>query len=161
MLIRMQIKGLMIDPITNMPIVILKDTDTNAVLPIWVGIFEANAIMLKIENIETPRPMTHDLIQNILSNMNAKVEKVVVTTLKNNTYYALIFLNLNGKTIEIDSRPSDAIALALRTESPIYVEESVIEQARNFDISSDISDSEKIKKWFENLDPQDFSKYKM
>jgi bifunctional DNase/RNase len=161
MLIRMQIKGLMIDPITNMPIVILKDTNTNAVLPIWVGIFEANAIMLKIENIETPRPMTHDLIKNILSNINAKVEKVVVTTLKNNTYYALIFLNLNGKTIEIDSRPSDAIALALRTESPIYVEESVIEQARNFDLSSDISDSEKIKKWFENLDPQDFSKYKM
>jgi bifunctional DNase/RNase len=157
----MQIKGLMIDPITNMPIVILKDANTNAVLPIWVGIFEANAIMLKIENIETPRPMTHDLIKNILSNINAKVEKVVVTKLKNNTYYALIFLNLNGKKIEIDSRPSDAIALALRTESPIYVEESVIEQARNFDLSSDISDSEKIKKWFENLDPQDFSKYKM
>jgi bifunctional DNase/RNase len=161
MLIKMQIKGLMIDPITNMPIVILKDTKTNSVLPIWVGIFEANAIMLKIENIETPRPMTHDLIKSILANLKAKVEKIVVTTLKNNTYYALIFLNVDGKKIEVDSRPSDAIALALRTESPIYVEESVIEQARNFDLSSDISDSEKIKKWFENLDPQDFSKYKM
>ncbi len=161
MLIKMQIKGLMIDPITNMPIVILKDTKTNSVLPIWVGIFEANAIMLKIENIETPRPMTHDLIKSILSNLKAKVEKIVVTTLKNNTYYALIFLNVDGKKIEVDSRPSDAIALALRTESPIYVEESVIEQARNFDLSSDVSDSEKIKKWFENLDPQDFSKYKM
>lgn len=161
MLIKMQIKGLMIDPITNMPIVILKDTEAKAILPIWVGIFEANAIMLQIEKIETPRPMTHDLLKNILVEMKAKVDKIAVTDLKNNTYYALIYLDVDGKKIQIDARPSDAIALALRTDSPIYVDESVIEQARNFDLSTDAADSEKIKKWFENLDPKDFSKYKM
>jgi len=126
-----------------------------------VGIFEANAIMLQIEKIQTPRPMTHDLIKNILKKMNAKVDKIAVIELKNNTYYALIFLDVNGKKVQIDARPSDAIALALRTESPIYVDDEVIEKARNFDLSIDSAESEKIKKWFENLDPKDFSKYKM
>ncbi|MEK7799238.1 MAG: bifunctional nuclease family protein, partial [Acidobacteriota bacterium] len=117
--LEMKIKGLMIDPITNMPIIILRDPASSAVLPIWVGIFEANAIALQIEKIITPRPMTHDLLKSMLVNMHATVEKVVITDLKENTFYALIFLNFDGKVVPIDSRPSDAIALALRSGSPI------------------------------------------
>ena len=126
--LEMKIKGLMIDPITNMPIIILRDPSSSAVLPIWVGIFEANAIALQIEKIITPRPMTHDLLKSMLVNMHATVEKVVITDLKENTFYALIFLNFDGKVVPIDSRPSDAIAVAVTCDPPlpIYVSEDVL-----------------------------------
>ncbi len=161
MLIKMKIKGLMIDPINNMPMIILKDVEGNNVLPIWVGVFEANAIALQIEKITTPRPMTHDLIKNILAKMNVKIDKIAITELKNNTYYGLIFLNVNGREVTVDSRPSDAIALALRTNSPIYVEQAVIERAKSPEMGDESPDAEKIKKWFEKLKAEDISKYKM
>lgn len=157
----MTIKGLMIDPITNMPIVILKDREGNRVLPIWVGIFEANAIALQIENISTPRPMTHDLIKNLLGDLDAAVEKVVVSDLRENTFYAMIYVNRAGSIVAVDSRPSDAIALALRTKSPIFVEESVVESAKGIDLTKDSTDSEKLQKWLEGLNPEDLGKYKM
>jgi bifunctional DNase/RNase len=159
--IEMTIKGLMIDPITNMPIVILKDSEGDRVLPIWVGIFEANAIALQIENITTPRPMTHDLLKNVLSDLEASVEKIVVSELRDNTFYAMIYLNRSGEVLAVDSRPSDAIALALRTKSPIFVEESVVESAKGMDLTKDTADSEKLQKWLESLNPEDLGKYKM
>ncbi|MEW6367971.1 MAG: bifunctional nuclease family protein [Acidobacteriota bacterium] len=159
--IEMKIKGLMIDPITNMPIVILREKEGNKVLPIWVGIFEANAIALQIENIQTPRPMTHDLLKNVIVDMKASVSKIVVNQLRENTFYALIFLEYNGELIRIDARPSDAIALALRTESPIYVEDEVIATAKTADMDQESSETERLQKWLENLDPQEMGKYKM
>src|SRR6266536_6687311 len=151
MQIEMTIKGLMVDPLTNMPIVILRDKDGQRVLPIWVGIFEANAIALQMENIPTPRPMTHDLLRNIIEDLNASVQKIVVCDLQENTFYALIYLALNGGTVAIDARPSDAIALALRTHAPIFVEDTVIDNAKPFDVATDKPDAERLHKWLESL----------
>ena len=159
--IEMVIKGLMIDPITNMPIVILKDREGERVLPIWVGVFEANAIALQIENIATPRPMTHDLLRNILSEIEADVQRIVVSDLRDNTFYAMIYLNRGGETLAIDARPSDAIALALRTKSPIFVEDAVVESAKGLDLTKETTDSERLQKWLEGLNPDDLGKYKM
>ena len=159
--IEMKIKGLMIDPITQMPIIILRDPKSDSVLPIWVGIFEANAIALQIEKIVTPRPMTHDLLKNILTGVHATVMKVVITELKDNTFYALVYLRQGERVFPIDSRPSDAIALALRAESPIFVESDVIEKAKNADLTKDAGESERIRKWLENLDPEELGKYEM
>ncbi len=161
MQIEMTIKGLMVDPITNMPIVILRDEDGERVLPIWVGIFEANAIALQIENVATPRPMTHDLLRNVIQDLKAAVEKIVVCDLKDNTFYALIHLRLGGELVAIDARPSDALALALRVRAPIYVEDTVIDNAKNIDFAPDAGDSERLTKWLESLDPEDLGKYKM
>jgi bifunctional DNase/RNase len=161
MQIEMTIKGLMVDPDTNMPIVILRDKDGEKVLPIWVGLFEANAIALQIENVSTPRPMTHDLLRNVISDLKASVQKIVVCDLQENTFYALIYLSLNGDTVAIDARPSDAIALALRTRAPIFVEDSVIDNAKTVNISSDKNDAERLHKWLESLDPEELGKYKM
>jgi uncharacterized protein len=161
MQIEMIIKGLMVDPITNMPIVILRDKEGQKVLPIWVGIFEANAIALQIENIATPRPMTHDLLRNVIEDLRASVQKIVVCDLQENTFYALIYLSLNGDTLAIDARPSDAIALALRTRAPIFVEESVIDSAKTVDFASEKADSDRLHQWLESLDPDDLGKYKM
>ncbi len=161
-----RIKGLMMDPITNSPIVILQDVEKSTLLPIWVGIFEANAIALQIERIDTPRPMTHDLIKNLVGQLDAEVEKVVVTELRENTFYALIHLfrkpagGAEGRII-IDSRPSDAIALALRTDCPIFVTDQVIQNSRNITLEKDTTDPEEVKKWLENLNPEDLGKYKM
>ncbi len=130
--VEMKIRGLMMDPVTNMPIVILKGVADSAILPIWVGIYEANAIALEIEKVQTPRPMTHDLVRNVLLGVNATVKKVVVTELKDDTFYALIWLERNGTTISIDSRPSDALALALRTDAPIFVDDSVLKSSPRF-----------------------------
>src|SRR6266581_1121955 len=141
MQIEMSIKGLMVDPITNTPIVILRDKDGQKVLPIWVGIFEANAIALQIENIATPRPMTHDLLRNIINDLDGQVDRVVVSDLKDNTFYAIIHLTVKGERVVVDARPSDAIALALRTRSPILVEETVIDNATTVDFSSERTDS--------------------
>lgn len=161
MLVEMTIKGLMVDPVTNMPIIILRDKDGQKVLPIWVGVFEANAIALQIENISTPRPMTHDLLRNVIHDLNGEVERVVVCDLKDNTFYALIYVVRPGGTVAIDARPSDAIALALRVRAPIFVEESVIEHAKTIDFTSEKSDSERLQKWLESLDPEELGKYKM
>ena len=162
MQIEMTIKGLMVDPITNTPIVILRDKDGQKVLPIWVGIFEANAIALQIENIATPRPMTHDLLRNVIHDLRAEVKKIVVCDLQENTFYALIYLAIDGRgeLVAIDARPSDAIALALRTRAPIFVEESVIDNAKPFDAATDKPDAERLHKWLESLDPDDLG-YKM
>src|SRR2546429_8960487 len=146
MQIEMTIKGLMVDPITNMPIVILRDRDGQKVLPIWVGIFEANAIALQIENISTPRPMTHDLLRNVITDLKASVQKVVVCDLQENTFYALIYLSLNGDTLAVDARPSDAIALALRTRAPIFVEDSVIDNAKTVDFGSGKNHTDPLEK---------------
>ena len=161
MLIEMTIKGLMVDPITNMPIVILKDKDGDRVLPIWVGIFEANAIALQIENVATPRPMTHDLLRNIITDLDGRVDRVVVSDLKENTFYAVIHLTVRGERIAVDSRPSDAIALALRTKAPILVEESVIDNAKTVDFTAERADNDQLQKWLESLDPEELGKYKM
>jgi uncharacterized protein len=162
MQIEMNIKGLMIDPITNMPIIILRDQEGQRILPIWVGVFEANAIALQIENVQTPRPMTHDLLKNIIDDLSAQVERIVVTELKENTFYALIHLRKNGHSIEVDARPSDAIALALRTRSPIFVEEAVIQNARSVENSRDSSmDVTRLQKWLEGLSEDELGKYKM
>jgi uncharacterized protein len=161
MLIEMTIKGLMVDPITNMPIVILKDKEGERVLPIWVGIFEANAIALQIENIATPRPMTHDLLRNIITDLDGQVDRVVVSDLKDNTFFAIIHLTVKGEAVVVDARPSDAIALALRTRAPILVDETVIDSAKTVDFTSERADSDRLQKWLESLDPDDMGKYKM
>ncbi len=161
MQIEMTIKGFTVDPVTNMPIVVLSDDDGARVLPLRVGIFEAHAIALQTENIPTPRPMTHDLLRNVLADLKAAVEKIVVSDLKDNTFYALIYLRIGGELVAVDSRPSDAIALALRVPAPIYVEDSVIDNAKRLDSSSDRGDSERLTKWLEGLDPADLGKYKM
>ena len=161
MQIEMTIKGLMVDPITNMPIVILRDKEGQRVLPIWVGIFEANAIALQIENIATPRPMTHDLLKNVIGDLKGIVQRVVVSDLRENTFYALIHLTVAGESVAIDARPSDAIALALRARVPIFVEEYVIEHAKTVDFSAEKPDSDRLHPWLESLDPDDLGKYKM
>jgi uncharacterized protein len=161
MLIEMSIKGLMVDPITNMPIVILKDKSGERILRIWVGLFEANAIALQIENVSTPRPMTHDLLRNIITDLDGRVDRIVVSDLKDNTFFAIIHLTVRGERIAVDARPSDAIALALRTRSPILVEESVIDNAKSVEVFSEPMDNARLQKWLESLDPSELGKYKM
>jgi bifunctional DNase/RNase len=161
MQIEMTIKGLMVDPITNMPIIILRDKDGQRVLPIWVGVFEANAIALQIENVTTPRPMTHDLLKNVIQDLRGRIEKIVVSDLKENTFYALIYLAVGGEVMAVDARPSDAIALALRAQAPIFVEERVIDHAKTADLVPDKGETERLQKWLESLDPDDMGKYKM
>lgn len=159
--IEMTIKGLMIDPITNMPIIVLRDRDGQRVLPIWVGVFEANAIALQMENVQTPRPMTHDLMKNLLEDLEAQVERVVVSGLKDNTFYAVIHVSSGAVSRVIDARPSDAIALALRTKSPIYVEESVIRDAKSLEHAKEPVDTSRLQKWLEGLTDEELGKYKM
>ena len=161
MQIEMTIKGLMVDPITNMPIVILRDKDGQKVLPIWVGVFEANAIALQIENITPQRPMTHDLLHNVIHDLKADIEKIVVSDLRENTFYALIYVSIGGEITAIDARPSDAIALALRARAPIFVEDKVIDHAKDVDLSPEKSGSDRLQKWLENLDADQMGKYKM
>ena len=159
--VEMRIRGLMMDPVTNMPIVILKDVGGNTILPIWVGIYEANAIALEIEKVATPRPMTHDLIKNLLLGLNTEVRKVVVNDLREDTFYALIWLERDGQTISIDSRPSDALALALRLDCPIFVEESVLKSSKQAGSVSEKINTDDIRKWLENLPDEDMGRYKM
>jgi bifunctional DNase/RNase len=161
MQIEMSIKGLMVDPLTNTPIVILRDKDGQRVLPIWVGDPEANAIALQLENVTTPRPMTHDLLRNVITDLKATVQRIVVSDLRESTFYALIYLSTENGVVAIDSRPSDAIALALRTKAPIFVEEHVVDSASTQDASSHKTDSQRLSKWLESLDPDDMGKYKM
>ena len=159
--IEMKIRGLMMDPAANTPIVILKDVNGESMLPIWVGLFEANAIALQIENVATPRPMTHDLLRNIITDLEGRVDRIVVSDLKENTFYAVVHLTVRGERVAIDARPSDAIALALRTRAPILVEETVIENAKTVDFGSERMDTDNVQKWLEALDPAELPKYKM
>ena len=159
--VEMKIRGLMMDPMTNMPIVVLKDLSGDSVLPIWVGIYEANAIALEIEKVTTPRPMTHDLIKVLLTGLEATVRKVVVNELKDDTFFALIWVERDGEMISIDSRPSDALALALRHDCPIYVEDKVLQYSRTNSTVSEKVNNEELRKWLENLNDEDLGRYKM
>ncbi|MGD0125258.1 MAG: bifunctional nuclease family protein [Terriglobia bacterium] len=159
--IEMRIRGLVMDPVTNMPIVILKDINGASVLPIWVGIYEANAIALEIEKVTTPRPMTHDLLKNLLLGLETHVQKVVVNELKEDTFYALIWLERDGQVMSIDSRPSDALALALRMDCPIYVEEEVLKNSKVASGASEKTSNEELRKWLEGLGDEDMGRYKM
>jgi bifunctional DNase/RNase len=159
--VEMKIRGLMMDPVTNMPIVVLKDVNGTAVLPIWVGIYEANAIALEIEKVSTPRPMTHDLIKNLLLGLETHVHKVVVSDLRDDTFYALIWLERDGQNISVDSRPSDALALALRVDCPIFVDDEVLKNSKVAGAASDKVSSEELRKWLENLNDEDMGRYKM
>lgn len=159
--VEMQIRGLMMDPVTNMPIVVLKDIASDLVLPIWVGIFEANAIALELEKTATPRPMTHDLLRNMARNLNAEVRKVVVSELRDDTFYAVIWLDQNGETVAMDARPSDAIALALRWDCPIYVNRDVLENSRQVSSGSQSINADEMRRWLENLNDDEMGRYKM
>ncbi len=159
--VEMRIRGLMMDPVTNMPIVVLKDVDGDSVLPIWVGVYEANAIALEIEKVTTPRPMTHDLLKNMLTGFGASVNKIVVTELKDDTFYAVIWAEREGEVISIDSRPSDALALALRVDCPIYVDDEVLRVSKVVTAASERLSSEDLKKLLEGLTDEDTGGYKM
>ncbi len=160
--VEMKIRGLMMDPVTNMPVVILKDSIGDSILPIWVGIYEANAIALEIEKVATPRPMTHDLLKNLLIGLDAQVRKVVVNDLKEDTFFAVIWLErTGGQMVSIDSRPSDALALALRVDCPIFVEDEVLKTSKMSSAISDKLSSEELRKWLENLGEEDLGRYKM
>ncbi len=159
--VEMKIRGLMLDPMSNMPIVVLKDQGSETVLPIWVGVYEANAIALEIEKVTTPRPMTHDLLKNLLVGLETVVRKVVVTELRDDTFYAVIWLERAGQSISIDSRPSDALALALRMDCPIFVEDEVLKTSKVAANVTDRVSAEEMRKWLENLGEDDLGRYKM
>ncbi len=160
--IEMRICGLMMDPITNMPIVVLRDTENRTVLPIWIGVYEANAIALEIEKVSPPRPMTHDLLLNLIHASDAWVQRVVVSELKDDTFFAVIWLRQkDGQLMSIDSRPSDAIALALRMDCPIFVSEQVLDSSKLSPSLSDKASSDELRKWLENLGEEDLGQYKM
>ena len=160
MLVEMSVKGLMVDPVTNMPIVILRDADNQRLLPIWVGPVEANAIALQIENIAPPRPMTHDLLRNLVAEMGATLVRVIIADLRDNTFYAYLELHRGGEVQLLDARPSDAIALAIRAKAPVFVDTRVLDQARSVDVTSEQADQERLTRWLESLDPDDLG-YKM
>ena len=161
MAVEMKIKGLMIDPVSNMPIIILKNRQGDSVLPIWVGIFEANAIAMQLEKIVSPRPMTHDLLRNVLRQLDARVERVVITDLRDNTFFAAIHLERNGESLLVDARPSDAMALALRADAPIFVDEEVLHKSTSGEDSSDSEETERLRRWLETVDPEELGKYEM
>lgn len=159
--VEMQIRGLMMDPTTNMPIVVLKDVDGDSVLPIWVGMYEANAIALELEKTATPRPLTHDLMQNITRALNGEVRRVVVSELRDDTFLAVIWMEQGGEPVAVDARPSDAIALALRWDCPIYVARDVLESSRQAASTTTTVTSEEMRRWLENLNDDELGRYKM
>ena len=159
--VEMKIRGLMMDPVTQMPIVVLKDIQGQAVLPIWVGAYEANAIALEIEKVQTPRPMTHDLLKNVLLGLEVQVHKVVVSDLKDDTFYAIIWMERDGEMISLDSRPSDALALALRLDCPIFVSEQVLKNSKVANAVTEKSTNEELRKYLEGLSDEDLGRYKM
>jgi bifunctional DNase/RNase len=160
-MLKMEIKGLLMDPVSNMPVVILRDAADGIFLPIWVGIFEANAIAIEMEKVTTPRPMTHDLLRNVLKELETKVERIVINDLRDNTFFARIHLSRGAATWNIDSRPSDAIALALRSKADIFVEEEVLEKSRTLREEGEEQDPERLRKWLEEVNPEELGKYKM
>jgi hypothetical protein len=160
--IEVRIRGLMMDPATNMPIVVLKDVASDTVMPIWVGIFEANAIAIEIEKVAAPRPMTHDLTRNLIRHLNAQLERVVITELKEDTFMAVLWLRQGNEPLTIDARPSDAIALALRADCPIYVAEHVMQSSKlNTSGPAEGPTTEQLRGWLEGLNDEDLGRYKM
>jgi uncharacterized protein len=159
--VEMKIRGLMMDPVTNMPIVVLKDVNSDIVLPIWVGMYEANAIALEIEKSTPPRPMTHDLLRNAIRGLNARVDKVVVSELRDDTFYATIWMHQDGELVTMDARPSDALALALRSDCPIYVSRQVLDSSKLTANGAQNIDSEQLRRWLEGLGDEDMGRYKM
>jgi bifunctional DNase/RNase len=159
--VEMKVKGLMIDPVSNMPIIILKNAGGDLVLPIWVGIFEANAIAMQLEHVVSPRPMTHDLLRNVIEHLQARVDRVVITDLRENTFFALIHVTRNSQSLAIDARPSDAMALALRSNVPILVEENVLQKSSVNSEESGSDETERLRKWLEQVDPEELGKYEM
>jgi hypothetical protein len=160
--IEVRIRGLMMDPSTNMPIVVLKDVGSDTVMPIWVGIFEANAIAIEIEKVSAPRPMTHDLARNLLRNMNAQLEKIVITELRDDTFFAVLWIRQDGELMTMDARPSDAIALALRADCPIFVSEQVMQSAKlNMAGPPEGPTAEELRGWLEGLNDEDLGRFKM
>jgi bifunctional DNase/RNase len=159
--IEMAIKGVVPDPVTNMPVVILREVSGERILPIWIGVFEGNAIELQREGVQTPRPMTHDLLKTVIDELGAHVERIVVSELKDNTFYATLHVLSARGRVSVDSRPSDAIALALRTGAPIFVEETVIQSARSLETTQEPMDVGRLQRWLENLSDDDLGKYKM
>jgi uncharacterized protein len=160
--IEVRIRGLMMDPATNMPIVVLKDVSSDTVMPIWVGMFEANAIAIEIEKVAAPRPMTHDLMRNMMRHLNSELEKIVITEIKDDTFYAVLWLRQGDEPITIDARPSDAIALALRTDCPIFVTEQVLQSAKlSTSGPPDGPTGEQLRSWLEGLNDEDLGRYKM
>ncbi|HKD61845.1 MAG TPA: bifunctional nuclease family protein [Terracidiphilus sp.] len=161
--IEVRIRGLMMDPATNMPIVVLKDVGSDTVMPIWVGIFEANAIAIEIEKVAAPRPMTHDLTRNLMRHMNAQLEKIVISELRDDTFFAVLWLRQGDEMITLDARPSDAIALALRADCPIYVSEQVLQSAKlNMSGPPEGQAANELRDWLEGLNDEDLgSRYKM
>jgi bifunctional DNase/RNase len=160
--VEMKIRGLMMDPVSNMPIVVLKDVAGSSILPIWVGIYEANAIALEIEKVSTPRPMTHDLIKTLLLGLGTGMRKVVVSELKDDTFYAVIWLEKEGELISVDSRPSDALALALRLDCPIFVDDAVLKNSNRAGAITDrMNSNEELRRWLEGLGDEDLGRYKM
>lgn len=160
-MVKMEIKGLLMDPVSNMPVVILRDENDGVFLPIWVGLFEANAIAIEMEKVQAPRPMTHDLLKNVIGELGIRVERIVVNELRDNTFFARIHLVRGEERWNIDSRPSDAIALALRTQSEIFVEEDVLEKSKTLRAEGSQPDPERLKKWLEEVNPEDLGKYRM
>jgi hypothetical protein len=160
--VEVRIRGLIMDPATNMPIVVLKDVGSDTVMPIWVGIFEANAIAIEIEKVAAPRPMTHDLARNLMRHMNAQLEKIVITELKDDTFFAALWIRQDGELMTLDARPSDAIALALRADCPIFVAEHVMQSAKlNMSGPSENSTADELRGWLEGLNDEDLGRYKM
>jgi bifunctional DNase/RNase len=159
--LRVEIKGLMLDPSSNVPIVILRDLENQLFLPIWIGISEAQAIASRIEGIDPPRPMTHDLLRSMVETLGAKVSKVVISDLKENTFFAALHVLQGDHEFVVDARPSDAIALALRVEAPIFVLQSVLDQAQAVDLAAKSTDQEKLKKWLEDISPEELGKWTM
>ena len=159
--IEVKIRGLMLDPVTNMPIVVLKDVASEQVLPIWVGMYEANAIALEIEKVQTPRPMTHDLLKNVFLGLDVRVQKIVVNDLRDDTFFALIWVEREGELMSIDSRPSDALALALRMDCPIFVDETVLKSSKVSTALAERSTNEQLRNWLEGLSDEDLGRYKM
>ena len=159
-MLEMKVRGLTLDPLSNMALVVLRDLEDNKALPIWVGIPEANAIALELEQVPTPRPMTHDLIKNILEGIHASVVRIVVNDLRDSTFYATIFLSLKEQEFCIDARPSDAIAIALRAKAPIFVALDVIERVGTTDVNAPnaVDETEGLKEWLDNIKPEDFGK---
>src|SRR3979409_2401511 len=159
--VEMKIRGLMMAPVTNMPIAGLQDGQGQGILPIWVGVYEANAIALEIEKVQTPRPMTHDLLKNVLLGLEVRVQKVVVNDLKDDTFYALIWVERDGQMMTIDSRPSDALALALRVDCPIFVNEQVLKNSKVSAALAERSSTEQLRNYLEGLSDDDLGRYKM
>ncbi len=162
MTVKMRIQGLMLDPFTNMPLLVLRDPQTDAKLPIWVAVFEADAIATELERVTSPRPKTHDLLRNVMQELGGTLERITVTDLDaDGIFYALLAIRTPNGTVELDARPSDAVALALRCDAPIFAEQSVIDAAQRIDLTQGHKDSERLRAWLHSLSETEIGKYEV